>query len=180
MALQIRTRTTWEVSVNLSILNLILTHFLFLTFLARDLRGLANLKVYFSFVNVSDSLGPSSEHNCHNWSSNIRVGMIMASLCNYTDCVRRVQRLIMQLYRLWWMTLLPRWGMPTRFLEVLLCHNFVIWIWIPTYCICNVCDSDEKALHRILKSKSLCHKTDAICCSILELLVRDIFTMVTF
>jgi hypothetical protein len=63
MALQIRTRTTWEVSVNLSILNLILTHFLFLTFLARDLRGLANLKVYFSFVNVSDSLGPSSEHN---------------------------------------------------------------------------------------------------------------------
>ena len=64
MALQIRTRTTWEVSVNLSILNLILTHFLFLTFLARDLRGLANLKVYFSFVNVSDSLGPSSEHNC--------------------------------------------------------------------------------------------------------------------
>ena len=63
MALQIRTRTTWEVSVNLSILNLILTHFLFLTFLSRDLRGLANLKVYFSFVNVSDSLGPSSEHN---------------------------------------------------------------------------------------------------------------------
>ena len=41
-----------------------LTHFQFLTFLARDLRGLAGIKVYFSFVNVSDSLGPSSEHNC--------------------------------------------------------------------------------------------------------------------
>ena len=41
-----------------------ITHFLFLTFLARGLRGLANLKVHFSFVNVSDSLGPSSEHNC--------------------------------------------------------------------------------------------------------------------
>ena len=36
--------------------------FRFLTFLARDLRGLENIKVYFSFVNVSDSLGPSSEH----------------------------------------------------------------------------------------------------------------------
>ena len=40
-----------------------LTHFQFLTFLARDLRGLAGIKVYFSFVNVSDSLGLSSEHN---------------------------------------------------------------------------------------------------------------------
>ena len=39
------------------------THFRFPTFLARDLRGLASIKVYFSFVNVSDSLGPSSEHN---------------------------------------------------------------------------------------------------------------------
>ena len=28
------------------------------------LRGLPNIKVYFSFVYVSDSLGPSSEHNC--------------------------------------------------------------------------------------------------------------------
>ena len=42
----------------------ILTHFLFLTFLARDLRGLANHKVYFSFVYVSNTLGSSSEHNC--------------------------------------------------------------------------------------------------------------------
>ena len=41
-----------------------MTHFRFLTFLARDLRGLENIQVYFSFVNVSDSLGPSSEHNC--------------------------------------------------------------------------------------------------------------------
>ena len=43
---------------------ILVTHFQFLTFLARDLRCLANLKVYFSFVNVSDSLVPSSEHNC--------------------------------------------------------------------------------------------------------------------
>ena len=41
-----------------------LTHFRFLTPLARDLRGVANIKAYFSFVYVSDSLGPSSEHNC--------------------------------------------------------------------------------------------------------------------
>ena len=41
-----------------------MTHFLFLTFLARDLRGLANHKVYFSFVYVSNTLGSSSEHNC--------------------------------------------------------------------------------------------------------------------
>ena len=41
------------------------THFRFPTFLARGgLRGLADIKVYFSFVYVSDSLGPSSEHNC--------------------------------------------------------------------------------------------------------------------
>ena len=40
------------------------THFRFLTFLVWDLRGLANIKVHFSFVNFSDSLGPSSEHNC--------------------------------------------------------------------------------------------------------------------
>ena len=38
-----------------------------------------------------------------------------------------------------------------------------------------MCDSDKKVLHKILKSTSLCHKTDAICCSILEVLVRDIF-----
>ena len=39
------------------------SHFRFLTFLARDLRGLAKFKVYFSFVIVSDFLGPSLEHN---------------------------------------------------------------------------------------------------------------------
>ena len=33
------------------------THFRILIFLAWDLRGLANIKVYFSFVNFSDSLG---------------------------------------------------------------------------------------------------------------------------
>ena len=135
---------------------LVTTHFQFLTFLARDLRGLAGIKGYFSFVNVSDSLGPSSEHKCHNWSSNIRMGMIMASLCNYTDCVRRVQRLIMQLYRLWWMTLLPRWGMPTRFLEVLLCHNFVIWIWIPTYCIYVMCVILMKKLYTDFSNPKAC------------------------
>ena len=37
--------------------------FRFLTFLARDLRGLENIKVYFSFVNVSNTLGSSSENN---------------------------------------------------------------------------------------------------------------------
>ena len=41
-----------------------LTHFQFLTLLARDLRGLAGIKVYFSFVYVSNTLGSSSEHNC--------------------------------------------------------------------------------------------------------------------
>ena len=33
--------------------------FRFLTFLARDLRGLENIKVCFSFVNVSNTLGSS-------------------------------------------------------------------------------------------------------------------------
>ena len=33
-------------------------------FLARDLRRLAGIKVYFSFVYVSNTLGSSSEHNC--------------------------------------------------------------------------------------------------------------------
>ena len=47
-----------------------LTHFQCLTFLSRDLRGLAGIKVYFSFVNSSDSLGPSSEHNWHNTETN--------------------------------------------------------------------------------------------------------------
>ena len=36
----------------------------FQLFLPRGLRGLANIKVYLSFVYVLDSLGPSSEHNC--------------------------------------------------------------------------------------------------------------------
>ena len=30
-----------------------------------------------------------------------------------------------------------------------------------------MCDSDKKVLHKILKSYSLCHKTDASCCSVL-------------
>ena len=46
------------------LLSLAPVHFRFLTFLARDLRGLAGIKVYFSFVYVSNTLGSSSEHNC--------------------------------------------------------------------------------------------------------------------
>ena len=40
------------------------THFQFLTFLARDLRGLTNINLHFSFVLILNALGSSSEHYC--------------------------------------------------------------------------------------------------------------------
>ena len=40
------------------------THFRFLTFLAKDLRGLANINLHFSFVFVLNTLGSSLEHYC--------------------------------------------------------------------------------------------------------------------
>ena len=40
------------------------TQFRFLNLVARDLRGLANINLYFSFVFVLNTLGSSTEHYC--------------------------------------------------------------------------------------------------------------------